>query len=148
MEAKCSSETTFEFHRTAGRRKPLKVAAIRSSETSVHTRYTRRHIPEDGILHSRHCENLKSYMDRTNSGTHLTVVLKLWVLLPESVSLHSLIAPWPEDRIKMRLRKADCEDGCWMRLVLDRISWRVLWCRNFQFGYQKPLSFNSCIWIA
>jgi hypothetical protein len=28
----------------------LKMEAIRSSETSVHTRSTRRHIPEDGIL--------------------------------------------------------------------------------------------------
>jgi hypothetical protein len=31
-------------------------------ETSVHTRSTRRHIPEYGILHNSHrCENLKSY---------------------------------------------------------------------------------------
>jgi predicted MPP superfamily phosphohydrolase len=29
----------------------LKVEAIRSSETSVHTRSTRHHIQEDGILH-------------------------------------------------------------------------------------------------
>jgi hypothetical protein len=34
----------------------------RSSETSVHfTGSTRHHIPEDGILHSHRCENLKSY---------------------------------------------------------------------------------------
>jgi hypothetical protein len=39
----------------------LNMEAIRSSETSVHTRSTRRHIPEDSILHSNHCENLKSY---------------------------------------------------------------------------------------
>jgi hypothetical protein len=39
----------------------LKMKAIRSSKTSVHTRYTRRHILEDGILHSHRCENLKSY---------------------------------------------------------------------------------------
>jgi hypothetical protein len=39
----------------------LKMKAIRSSETSVHTRSTRRHIPEDGILHSHRCENHKSY---------------------------------------------------------------------------------------
>jgi hypothetical protein len=30
----------------------LKMEAIRSSETSVHTRSTRQHIPEDGILHN------------------------------------------------------------------------------------------------
>jgi hypothetical protein len=32
-----------------------------SFEISVLTRVTRRHIPEDGILHSRRRENLKSY---------------------------------------------------------------------------------------
>jgi hypothetical protein len=32
---------------------------IRCSETSVHTRSTRRHIPEDGILHSHRRENLE-----------------------------------------------------------------------------------------
>jgi hypothetical protein len=40
----------------------LKMEAIRSSETSVYTRSTRRHIPEDGILHSHRRENLKSYI--------------------------------------------------------------------------------------
>jgi hypothetical protein len=32
-----------------------------SSETSVHTRATRRNNPEDTILHSHRRENLKSY---------------------------------------------------------------------------------------
>jgi hypothetical protein len=38
----------------------LKMEAIRSSETSVNARSTQRHIPEDDILHSHRCENLKS----------------------------------------------------------------------------------------
>jgi hypothetical protein len=36
--------------------------AIRSSETSVLTRATRRHIAEDGIPHSHNRENLKSHV--------------------------------------------------------------------------------------
>jgi hypothetical protein len=44
----------------------LKMEAIRSSETSVQlTTYTRRHTPEDGILHSHRRENLKSYIKDT-----------------------------------------------------------------------------------
>jgi hypothetical protein len=40
----------------------LIMEAIRSSETSALTRDIRRHILEDGILHSQRCEHLKSYV--------------------------------------------------------------------------------------
>jgi hypothetical protein len=33
----------------------LEMEAIRSSETSVHTKSTRRHIPEDSNLHFQNC---------------------------------------------------------------------------------------------
>jgi hypothetical protein len=36
--------------------------ATRSSETTIFTKPTRHHIPEDGFLHSRRRENLKSYI--------------------------------------------------------------------------------------
>jgi hypothetical protein len=39
----------------------LKMEAILSSETSVNTISKRRHIQEDGFLHSHRRENLKSY---------------------------------------------------------------------------------------
>jgi hypothetical protein len=39
----------------------LKMEATRSSETSVYTKPTRRHIPEEGILHSHRSDNLKYY---------------------------------------------------------------------------------------
>jgi hypothetical protein len=40
----------------------LMIEELRSFETSVLTRATRRNIPEDGILRSYHSENLKSYI--------------------------------------------------------------------------------------
>jgi hypothetical protein len=39
----------------------LTMEVICSSETSVLTRSTRLNIPEDGFVHSHHCENLKCY---------------------------------------------------------------------------------------
>jgi predicted MarR family transcription regulator len=46
--------------------------AIRSSETSVQsTTSTRRHTPEDGILHSHRRENLKSYTEKVGQAVML-----------------------------------------------------------------------------
>jgi hypothetical protein len=42
---------------------PLMVKRMSSPDTSVLTRATRRHIAEDGILHSQQRENLKSHTE-------------------------------------------------------------------------------------
>jgi hypothetical protein len=39
----------------------LKMEAVLSSETSVDARSTKRHIPEDDVLHNHRCESPESY---------------------------------------------------------------------------------------
>jgi hypothetical protein len=57
-------------------RKNLLVEVKHSSETSVPTRLKQRQICEDGILHSRHRENLESYIAVTE------VCKKIWLNRP------------------------------------------------------------------
>jgi hypothetical protein len=68
--------------------------AISSSEALVLTRATRRHIPEDDILHSHRRENLKSYIALTDwtlwqRRNVSPVKYELGFYIPEDGILHS-----------------------------------------------------------
>jgi hypothetical protein len=68
--------------------------ALKSSETLVLTRATRRNIPEDGILHSHCRENLKSYIALTGWTLRRRcnvspVKYELGIYIPEDDILHS-----------------------------------------------------------
>jgi hypothetical protein len=56
----------------------LMMKAIRSSETSVLTRATQRHIQEDGILHSHRCDDLKSYIIEDSLEKGKRLVVNIW----------------------------------------------------------------------
>jgi hypothetical protein len=53
----------------------LKMEAVSSSETSVYTSSTWRHIPEDGILHSHRRENLKTDVSEYTLYTSALVLI-------------------------------------------------------------------------
>jgi hypothetical protein len=69
----------------------MTVKAIRSSKTSVFTRSTRRHIPEDDILHSHRRENLKSYIALTGflCSRDVMCLLQLDSYIPKEGTLHN-----------------------------------------------------------
>jgi hypothetical protein len=72
----------------------LMMETVRSSETSVLTRATRRIIPEDSILHSHYCKNLKSYIALTGWVLYqrfsvFPVWFELGFYIPEDGILHS-----------------------------------------------------------
>jgi hypothetical protein len=53
---------TYRLHLQGSKIREPETSVSRQQQTSVHTRSTRRHIPEDGILHTHRRGNLKSYM--------------------------------------------------------------------------------------
>jgi hypothetical protein len=69
----------------------LKMEAIRSSERSVHTRSTRHHIPEDGILQMNNLFNVIhtviSYSMRS------TRICRVFTYSYQHEALHAMIGP-------------------------------------------------------
>jgi hypothetical protein len=68
--------------------------ALRSSQTSALTRATWRNIPEDGIIHSHHRENLRSYIELTGWALWqrdyvFHVRYEMGFYIPEDGILHS-----------------------------------------------------------
>jgi hypothetical protein len=72
----------------------LKMEAIRSSETSVHTETTRHCNPENGILHGPRRENLRCH--KVNS---VALVRKWTIMIPIAVNLDFL----DPDRLRLGL---------------------------------------------
>jgi hypothetical protein len=72
----------------------MMMEALLSSKTSVLTRPTGRNIPEDGILHSHHLENLKYYIALTGwalyrRGNVFPLKYELEFYIPEE-GIHSI----------------------------------------------------------
>jgi hypothetical protein len=59
----------------------LMMEALRSSETSVLARGTRRDIPEDAILYSHRSENLKSYEVKSCQDQKRVVVVAVIIII-------------------------------------------------------------------
>jgi hypothetical protein len=73
--------------------------AIRSSETSALIRATRRHTPEDGILHSHRRENLKSYNAVPSSPILVTLMMEATRSSETSALIKATRCNIPEDGI-------------------------------------------------
>jgi hypothetical protein len=58
----------------------LMMEAICSSKTSVLTRAIWHNIPKDGIFHSHHCENLKSYTANIVPNSMILFILMMEVM--------------------------------------------------------------------
>jgi hypothetical protein len=82
----------------------LVMEALRSSETSVLTRATRRNVPENGIPHSHCRENLKSYITLTGglcSGDIMCFLLGTkWILISETTAIFIVTAVKTSDLAK------------------------------------------------
>jgi hypothetical protein len=100
--------------------------AIRYSETSVLTRATLRHIPEDSILHSQIRENVKSY------------IFKM-VVLPETYIL--VILTFLMMELVLFINQSD---GSHPELgETDQLSRNLVECNHISFATARNKEFNA-----
>jgi hypothetical protein len=108
---------------------PQMMEAIRFSETSVLTRATRRHIAEDGLLHSHRREHLNSYVGNCNSHSKTChCILNLFIFIQRNC-----LIPYPNLRaLAFVLHVRNCIQLPWTESV-TWLSVLTLECFSKQF---------------
>jgi hypothetical protein len=85
----------------------LMMESLRSSQMSVLTRTMQHHSPEDGILLSHHCENLKFYTIHFILNTRSKVLQKLVMIYFTSYGYITYTLPYSEQPATRLLHKLD-----------------------------------------
>jgi hypothetical protein len=70
------------------------------------------YIPEDGILHSYHCENLKSYIKATESVLFILCSKALWVKGSGCICGFTMFEPAPEASSQLKVASDKSQGNC------------------------------------
>jgi hypothetical protein len=110
-------------------------------KTTVHTRSTRCHIPEDGILHSHRHENLKSYIRFTSENT------SVWTWFFEEEMIQYIVCVQKCLSFPTPLFKSHCffavYNKRWLKNLYYSLVIRLSWCHELLLLWVLQTCFSA-----